>query len=89
MIKQEVYFIEDFELEELFDKHINLHGKTYDLAADFEASNDSLHRVNIDAEDIEGHFIDFVGGFTTKDLMIELAMKGVIPFGTYIIEFCW
>lgn len=94
--KQEVIFIDYWDLEEFFEKHLpDIKESHYELIADLQADNDSLHRIDIEREDKGdpginvGDFDDVNSEITTQNLMIALARRNIIPYGTYLIEVCW
>lgn len=96
LTKHEVYIVEYWWLEELFEEYFkDLEECNYELVADLNANNDSIYRIDIEPEDEGdpginvGDFDDENSEITTQNLMIALAHRGIIPYGTYIIEVCW
>jgi hypothetical protein len=88
------------ELDDLIQKHFNK--PDFNCVADYEWSNDSQHTGTATIKDVEEGGIDHdeVQEFINAPgvprfpchwsiLLAELARRGEVPEGNYIIEVCW
>lgn len=84
-----------------FDNLVNEHLKPalyYEVVPDQEWSNDESHTFSVteeeytesDREEVQEFIANKGLSFTSPALLLsELATRGVIPWGEYIIEVCW
>jgi len=93
-MKEETFYVMDYdEVDSLIEQH---YGRGYEFLAKEEASNDSTHRFNVngrlsewDQRDVDKWVQTGSGSYLTSRLLNDLANKGVIPTGNYLIEVCW
>lgn len=84
-----------------FDDLVNTHLKpkmTYEVVPDQEWNNDESHTFDIAEDEYTASDREEVQEFITEEnwafvspaaLLSELASRGVIPWGHYLIEVCW
>jgi hypothetical protein len=82
-----------------FERIVNgVYGHDYCYAAEEELSNDSVQRYTVEnkpldewaAKDIEKYINTGQGiQYRASTLLQDLALKGYLPFGEYIVEVCW
>ena len=100
MPKQELYYILGYrELDELIQRHFNK--PDFECIAAYEWSNDSDHTGTVRIAEIEHGFereeiASFINSPFVPDyplhwsfLLAELARRGEVPEGNYLIEVCW
>lgn len=91
--KETTIYVDSFDLDKFVSNH---YGVKFNFVAKEEATNDSEHAftVNGRVDDFEEEeFEPWVKGernwISTYAILNDLARKGLIEKGSYIIEVCW
>jgi hypothetical protein len=94
MKKVEYYEMSYRELEELVKK---TYGQYYSFVADIECNNDSEHSFDVDNTELlldeKASLEDFITTgnyfYIINTLLNDMSLKGIIPYGNYLITVCW
>lgn len=74
-----------------------VYGKDFEFAVDVESSNDVSHSYTVKKEELtewnRKHIDNFIAtgryGYITRSLLIDMANKGLIEEGDYIVDVSW
>ena len=102
-MKSETYHVLPYhEFDDLVNTHLKP-AMTYEVVSDQEWNNDENHTFSITEEEYTESDREEVQEFIVADLsfsspcvfvspaalLSELAARGIIPWGNYLIEVCW